>query len=581
VLLAALLIVYLANGRTLGSGDTMPARYLPLSILRRGDFWLDQFPFLYAGCVPYYLTVVGGHYVSVYPVAAALLALPVYLPAALAGVAATSPVIAELEKLAAAAMVALSATLLYRGARRITSRRMALFVTAAYALGSSSLSVSSQALWPHGPSQLGLAAAIYCLLRGREEARFTALAGLPLAFAVIARPTDGLIAVPVAALVLRQGRACFARFLAAGAAPLLFQVWYNAAAFGDPLRTQWRLLDREVWGTPFWDGLAGLTLSPARGLLVYSPIFLLSIAGAALAWRRGGDPLLRALGLGTGLTILLYSRWEMWWGGFTYGPRLLADLTPALALCLSPLDRCLGRRRALAVMAAVLLGFSVGAHAIGAFAHDRYWNAYRDVDRFPEHLWSWTDNPLVNPLRLGLGRARIVLGGAPTSARAPELLSAAYATRLPARASLAASASLDVALTAMNDGRAAWLAWPRRRPGTVALQWRWSRVSDAAVVSTGLLPLYHDVASGSAHDFRFLIEAPAAPGAYELEIRLGRIAAGCAEPLGARALRVAVMVDPLRPAGEGPRAPSRGPKPCGRGPLLDGGAPPCPAGGAR
>src|SRR5262245_55039662 len=41
------LTVYLANGRTLRTGDTLPARYLPFSILREHDFDLDEFPFLY------------------------------------------------------------------------------------------------------------------------------------------------------------------------------------------------------------------------------------------------------------------------------------------------------------------------------------------------------------------------------------------------------------------------------------------------------------------------------------------------------------------------------------------------------
>jgi hypothetical protein len=43
---------------------------------------------------------------------------------------------------------------------------MALLVTAAYTF------VSSQALWQHGPSQLGIAAALYFLVRGREAERW-------------------------------------------------------------------------------------------------------------------------------------------------------------------------------------------------------------------------------------------------------------------------------------------------------------------------------------------------------------------------------------------------------------------------
>lgn len=76
--------------------------------------------------------------------------------------------------------------------------------------------------------------------------------------------------------------------------------------------TQFALTDTALWSTPLLQGLAGLLLSPGRGLLVYSPIFVLSIVGAAIAWRRGGDPLLRALSVGIALTVVVYARWVSW-----------------------------------------------------------------------------------------------------------------------------------------------------------------------------------------------------------------------------------------------------------------------------
>jgi len=47
LLFVGVVLVYVANGRTLGSGDTLPARYLPFSMLREGNADLDEFPFLY------------------------------------------------------------------------------------------------------------------------------------------------------------------------------------------------------------------------------------------------------------------------------------------------------------------------------------------------------------------------------------------------------------------------------------------------------------------------------------------------------------------------------------------------------
>src|SRR5262249_22102633 len=75
---------YMATGSSIASGDSLPARYLPLAIIRSGTFHLDAFPFLFdervpglrIGGLPYYVVRSNGHYVSWYPVGAALAALP-------------------------------------------------------------------------------------------------------------------------------------------------------------------------------------------------------------------------------------------------------------------------------------------------------------------------------------------------------------------------------------------------------------------------------------------------------------------------------------------------------------------------
>jgi hypothetical protein len=131
-----------------------------------------------------------------------VLAVPIYLPAVLRGEAPESPVWTDLDKASAAVIVALSALFLYLALLQLTTLRMALLVTASYAFGTSSLSVSSQALWQHGPSQLGIAAALYFLVRGREAERWVGVSGFPLAFAVISRPTDLLLVAPLGIYVL-------------------------------------------------------------------------------------------------------------------------------------------------------------------------------------------------------------------------------------------------------------------------------------------------------------------------------------------------------------------------------------------
>ena len=202
IVFAIALIVFLANGRTISGGDSVPAKNLPLSILLHGNFYLDRLVTPGAKKIPYYLRESGGHYVSDYPVGAALMALPFYVPSIVSGVSPNSRVFAELEKISAATLVALSAVILYMAAARVTANWMAMLLTLIYAFGTSSLSVSSQALWQHGPAQLALAAAIYCLIRARDDPRWAGYAGLPLAFEVITRPADALLAAPLGLYVL-------------------------------------------------------------------------------------------------------------------------------------------------------------------------------------------------------------------------------------------------------------------------------------------------------------------------------------------------------------------------------------------
>jgi hypothetical protein len=522
ILFAAFLITYLANGSFLASTDSAPARYLPLAILRDGNFYLDRFPFLYARGIPYFVEVVNGHCVSAYPVGAALLALPLYLPSVLGRVSPENPFFFDLEKLSAALIVALSGVVLYFTLRRLTSRPMALLITGVYAWGTSSLSTSSQALWQHGPSQLALTATLGCLVRGRSNSAWITFAGFPLAFALICRPTDLLIAVPLGIYVLVHHRRVVGGFLLSGLPPVLFQLWYNTVYFDNPFHTEWPIFGSGLWTTPFWQGLTGLLASPGRGLFIYSPVFLFSVLGMGLAWRRNGEPLLRYLSIGVLLTVALYSKWFTWWGGYCYGPRLLADLSPCMALSLYPLKDWLQKSRAGSVVFILSLAWSVGAHAMGAFWGDPVWNSNVDVDRFPEHLWSWTNNQLVNPPRRLFDGALIAIRRLPTSRTAPEHLSVSYHLNLPPFVTMTPSKPLPLAIEATNDGQAVWLAWPRGRKGSVKLGWHWRKEGQEIPGASGVAFLLYDVFPRESHDFWPALSSPSEPGVYLLELGLVR-----------------------------------------------------------
>lgn len=536
LLFFAAVLVYSANGRAIGSGDTLPARYLPFSLLRERDFDLDEFPFLYGeeirrtsplvDGIPYFLRYRDGHYFSAYPPGAALLALPVYLLPVLAGLPPLSPWVPFLEKLAATVITALSGVFLFWTLRELVAERWALRIAIIYAFGTSSLSVSSQALWQHGPSQFFLALLLYLLVKGMKEERYLPYAGFALASSIVMRPTNALIALPLGAFVLSRYRHLLCRFVLFALPPLLFLFSYHLLHFG----SAWAGSDHATVPPPAFfaqipllEGLSGLLLSPSRGLFVYSPVLLFSLVGIGRAWGKGPS-VLKPLSLGPLLVLLVYSKWFMWWGGHSYGPRMLADITPLLCFFLYPVCEELERRRLLKGTFLLLAGLSIGAHTLGAFFYDGRWDQRAEIDRNYPRLWSWKGSPLAYYGREAAFRARQLVSPVarqflrlPTSADAPQRLAASY-TVPPIPLEVFSGEPLTISVTATNTGQAVWLASSAGDRGTVRLGWRWYRGGQE--IAAGREPLPSDVFPGGSVQFAARMRSPSDPGAYTLVLEL-------------------------------------------------------------
>lgn len=69
LIFCGLMIVFLANGKAIGATDTIPTRFLPLSILREGNFDLNEFPRLYEDGLPSYMFKIDDRYISAIPLA--------------------------------------------------------------------------------------------------------------------------------------------------------------------------------------------------------------------------------------------------------------------------------------------------------------------------------------------------------------------------------------------------------------------------------------------------------------------------------------------------------------------------------
>lgn len=132
----------------------------------------------------------------------------------------------------------------------------------------------------------------------------------------------------LAAAFWRNWRPVVSFFIPVVAAGLL-SLWWNWLRFGNIFDTGY--VETESFSGDWLAGLWGLTLGPSRGFLWYNPIVLLALPGVAIFWRQHRRIFVFSLLL-TALYFLVYAKWYMWHGGYSWGPRFLVPIVPFVSL---------------------------------------------------------------------------------------------------------------------------------------------------------------------------------------------------------------------------------------------------------
>ena len=383
LLCLVLFLLLVSNGRPIESGDTRANARVAASLALQGNFDLDEYPeveFPFAH-------EVNGHRVSVYPVLSAVLAAPVFLACRLFfGLDDTG--IALAGKFAASLFSALAATVLFCAIGRRHPSADARFAAVVFALGSCVWS-TSQALWQHPAALLFLAGAVLFVLKAEHDEVWAGRAGLPLALTLAARHADvALVGVLALAIAARWPRR-IPSLVAWGLAPVLFVLAYQWAYFGSPVKHGFSgSLGR--FSTPWGEGHLGLLVSPAKGLIVFTPIVLVALLGLVRALRRGERWLTLALGAAVLAHFALMGRWGDWHGGQSFGPRLMTDALPLMFLFLPEGIAVAGG------WGAALAMFGIGVQLLGAFADDGRWERLYQRPSAPGHpeLWDLARSPI-------------------------------------------------------------------------------------------------------------------------------------------------------------------------------------------
>ena len=298
-------------------------------------------------------------------------------------------------------------------------------------VGSTLTSTLGTALWSHHGAVASALAALL-LLVGWQSGRWARpgpLLGLLLFLSFLSRPSMALFVILVLALLAqRERRAFLETSLVAGLlfAAFLFFSRLEFATWVPPYYAPQRLTTFAA--TPIQTALSGLLLSPSRGLLVYSP-WLLIVGGVALVGRRRlRDPwLVGGIILWGAALLLLNSRAVIWWGGHSFGPRLLTDWLPGLALLSAMVWRDVvaalpGRARAAAWLSLAALGAAAMVIHVGSGLYNiesQRWNGrlLPDVDANPEIVFDWRYPQFLATADMLCARNRaFVLSGAPPAA---------------------------------------------------------------------------------------------------------------------------------------------------------------------
>ena len=410
------LVVYNANGRSISAGDTYPARYLPFVILHYHGFHLDPIKSVVAqgrATTAYWsVPTSNGQTVSLYPVVVPTLVTPLYIPAvAYLNMRGWTDdrldrVAKFMEKVSASLIAALSVALLYLLLRRRTSERTALLLTVAYAFGTTTWVISSQALWQHGMGQLLL---IVCLLilTGNCTGVKSLAAGLVLGLLAGNRPPDALLAAALGVYALFWARSR-AWLLAVGVAlPVGLVVLYNLKLTGNIVGGYGLMGKPSFLQHDLLYGIAGLLFSPMRGLFVFSPFLLFLVLIGPYLRDRSERGLTLAMMAGVVLQIILYAKAD-WRSGISWGPRYMTDLMPMLIWMLVPVVaslRGLGRLCFMMTLAVAVVIEGIGAfYYIGASDLPLY-EVVEGRDQM-RPAWEWRNAPFIASLRYAFAPVR-------------------------------------------------------------------------------------------------------------------------------------------------------------------------------
>ena len=312
-------------------------------------------------------------------------------------------------KAAAALFAALAAGALFAAAARRHGPSEGRWAGLVLALGTT-LAAATQAWSGEAAATFAVAVAVLLLVRAVEEdaAGPAAAAGLPLGLAVALQPSSAALALVLVLAVL-------VRWRLAGVLVLVWAAPGVLIALGSVLGNPSAALATTTGGAAPGPGEAILALlaSPAKGILLFAPVFVVALVGVIRALRAPRSRLWdqaqpgRFLPLACLAAAIAHIAWIAVAGGWDqgpfWGPRLVAPAWPLLLLFLPE------GFAALKLLATVLVVASIGVQALGALGYDGRWDKLYGAQAGARRAstWDFAQSPIVFHARERAARVAI------------------------------------------------------------------------------------------------------------------------------------------------------------------------------
>jgi hypothetical protein len=348
------------------------------------------------------IKIIKGRLVYVYPWGSSLLSLPAVALFNTAGfrVAPHHKYDGEketrMQAIIATGLCAITIWVVYEAAGYFLPLQWSLVIALGAAFGTPIWSSASRSLWAQTWAVLLTTILIWILLSGSVRPFLLATV---LAWSCLVRPqVIPQVAAITGYVLVRYDRRFFCRYVAAGlcwAIPICAVMWVFTGGFFSATYSS-GMLD---FPHDFWGRLYGVLLSPSRGFIVFSPVVVVPACLTIWYWKTLPERRLAILAFVIiSMHLALLSSFGCWWGGGSYGPRLMLEAVPWCVLLailgvgslVQDHSLSLAPRLMTISIAALALAVSIATNAPGALEQNSIgWRRF-DPDHL-EVLWDWHD----------------------------------------------------------------------------------------------------------------------------------------------------------------------------------------------